>query len=159
MVLRSAIIGDWSSDRNHRGADAALAQRNFYFQKNRTRTRTWKTNWAVVLFLVGLSVPWVIPFGPLHLTIYALVLLTFLLPCIWKWMRGATGGISLPEFGLFFYCIWAGIALLAAHGFDAIQTVGILFIETMGAYLLARCFIRDAADFRGMVLVATTVVL
>jgi O-antigen ligase len=29
----------------------------------------------------------------------------------------------------------------------------------MGAYLLARCFIRDAADFRGMVLVATTVVL
>lgn len=142
------------------GGDAALAQRNFSLQKSRpTRERTWNTHWAVVLFLVGLSVPWIIPLGPLHLTIYALVLLTFLLPCLWKWIRGAPGGISLPEFGLFFYCIWAGIALLAAHGFVAIQTVGILFIETMGAYLLARCFIRDAADFRGMVLVVTTVVL
>lgn len=142
------------------GADAAPAQDNFYFQKNRpTRKCTWNTHWAVVLFLVGLCVPWIIPFGPLHLTTYALVLLTFLLPCLSKWIRAAPGGISLPEFGLFFYCIWAGIALLAAHGFVAIQTVGILFIETMGAYLLARCFIRSAADFRGMVLVVTTVVL
>jgi hypothetical protein len=74
-------------------------------------------------------------------------------------MRGRLNGILLPDLALFFYCIWAGIALFAAHGFAAIQSVGIFFIETMGAYLLARRFIRDAAGFSGMVFVMTMIVL
>ena len=32
----------------------------------------------------------------------------------------------------------------------AMQPAGMLFIETMGAYLLARCYIRDASDFERM---------
>ena len=75
-------------------------------------------------------------------------------------MRGTLGCIRFPDLALFLYCIWAGIALFAAHDVsDAIQSSGILFIETIGAYLLARCFIRNADDFRGMVLVMTLVVM
>lgn len=139
-------------------ADGALEPRNFSFQKP---DRTWNTpDWAVVIFLVALPLPWIISLGPLNLTVYRFVLLIFLLPCLWKWVSGTLGGIKPPDLALFLYCIWAGIALFAAHdGPAGVQTSGILFIETMGSYLLARRFIRNAADFRGMVLVVTAVVL
>jgi hypothetical protein len=145
----------------HPGAVGVPARRNFSLQKGRpARGRTWNTpHWAVIIFLIGLVFPWIIPLGPLNLSVCRLVVLISLLPCLWSWMRG-TLGIILPDLGLFLYSIWAGIALFAAEDSSAaIQTSGILFIETMGPYLLARRFIRDAADFSGMVLVITMVVL
>jgi O-antigen ligase len=143
-------------------AGRALAQRNLSLQKGRsTRGRACNTpHWPVVIFLIGLAVPWIIPLGPLNLSVYRLVLLAFLLPCLWNWVRGTSGRIRPPDIALFFYSIWAGIALFAAHNVsDAVQSSGIFFIETMGAYLLARCFIRNADDFRRMVLVMTMVVI
>jgi O-antigen ligase len=143
------------------GADGALARRDFSLQTSRpTRGATWNApHWAVILFLVGLVVPWIISLGPLNLSVYRFVLLVLLLPCLWSWIRG-TLGFKFPDLALFLYSIWAGIALFAAHdGSAATQTSGILFIETMGAYLLARRYVRDAADFRGMVLVVMIVVL
>jgi O-antigen ligase len=142
-------------------ADGALARRDFSWQTSRpTRGVAWNTpHWAVISFLVGLAVPWIISIGPLSLSVYRLVLLVFLLPCLFSWMRG-TLGFRLPDLALFIYSGWAAIALFAAHDSSAAtQTSGILFIETMGAYLLARRYIRDAADFRGMVLVLMMVVL
>jgi hypothetical protein len=113
----------------------------------------------VIAFLVGLAVPWIIPLGPMNLSVYRLVLLVTLLPCLLSWVRG-TLGFRLPDLALFFYSIWAAASLFAAHdGSAATQTSGIFFIETMGAYLLARRYVRDAADFRGMVLTITIVVL
>ena len=113
----------------------------------------------MISFLVGLAVPWIISLGPLNLSVYRLVLLTILLPCLLSWIRG-TLGFRFPDLALFFYSIWAAVALFAAHdGSAATKTSGILFIETMGAYLLARRYIRDAADFRGMVLAVTMLVL
>jgi hypothetical protein len=122
---------------------------------------SWNTpHWTVIFFLVGLVTPWIISLGPLNLSVYRLVLLAVLLPCLVSWLSGSLRGIRFPDVALFFYCIWAGYALFAAHeGSAALQTSGILFIETMGAYLLARRFIRSAADFRGMVLAVTMVVL
>jgi O-antigen ligase len=124
------------------------------------RIETWtRPHWAVILFLFGLAVPWIIPLGPLNLSVYRLVLLAFLLPCLFSWMRGSLG-FCLPDLAVFLYAIWAGVALFAAHDTSAAtQTAGIFFIETVGAYLLARCYIRDVASFRGMVLVVTMVVL
>jgi len=83
----------------------------------------------------------------------------FLLPCLWKWVGGRLG-IRLPDVGLLLYSTWAVIALFAAHGVPgAIQPSGILIPETMGAYLLARRFIRNSHDFLRMVLVITAVIL
>lgn len=112
----------------------------------------------MIIFLFGLAIPWIIPLGPMNLSVYRLVLLPIVLPCLWNWMRGTLGFI-LPDFALLLYSIWAGIAVFAAHGGSAAtQTSGIFFVETMGAYLLARRHVRDAAGFRGMVLVVMMVV-
>jgi hypothetical protein len=150
------------SDRSMRsGAHGTLVQRDLSSHANSSRrVETWtRPHWAVVLFVFGLAVPWIIPLGPLNLTVYKLVLLASLLPCLFSWMRGSLG-FRLPDLALFLYAVWAGIALFAAHDTSAAtQTAGIFFIETVGAYLLARRYIRDVASFRGMVLVVTMVVL
>ena len=105
-----------------------------------------------MLFLVGLVIPWIIPVGPLNLSVYRIVLFVTLLPCLVMWASGKAGRIRAPDIGLFLYSGWAAITLVNAHGIAAaIEPGGILFIETMGAYLLARCYIRDAEDFENMI--------
>jgi O-antigen ligase len=143
------------------GAHMAPGPRDHASRTNPSkRVGTWTSpHWTVILFLFALAIPWIIPLGPLNLTVYRLVLLALLLPCLFSWIRGSLG-FRLLDFALFFYSIWAAVALFSAHDANAAtQTSGIFFIETMGAYLLARRYIRDAASFRGMVLVVTMVVL
>src|SRR5262245_59894594 len=97
-------------------ADAALARRDFSLQTSQpTRGAAWnRPHWAVLSFLVGLAVPWIISLGPLSLSVHRLVLLVFILPCLLSWIRG-TVGFKLPDLALFIYSIWAAIALFAAH--------------------------------------------
>lgn len=113
----------------------------------------------MIAFLVGLAVPWIISLGPLNLSVYRLILLATLLPCLFSWISGKLG-FRFPDIALLVYSLLAAAALFAAHdGSAATQSSGIFFIETMGAYLLARRYIRNSADFRGMILVVAMVVL
>jgi O-antigen ligase len=108
--------------------------------------------WPVVLLLVGLFIPWIIPLGPLNMSVNRIVLVTMLVPCLIMWARGKAGPIRTPDIGLLLYCGWAAVSLVVAHGgTHAIEPSGMLFIETIGAYLMARCYIRDAEDFEKMV--------
>jgi O-antigen ligase len=51
------------------------------------------------------------------------------------------------------------ISLVKAHGIAAaIEPSGMLVIETMGAYLLARCYIRDAEDFASTIVLAAAII-
>jgi hypothetical protein len=107
--------------------------------------------WPVKLFLVSLFIPWIIPVGSLSMSAYRIVLVVTLVPCLVNWMRGKCG-FRVADFGILSFCIWATASIFAAHGMEAgVQSSGILFVETLGAYLLARCYIRGAEDFRAMV--------
>ncbi len=107
----------------------------------------------VSLFLVSLIIPWMIPLGPIIMPIYRLVLAVLLLPCVLMWLNGKAGRIRIPDIGLLLFCLWAGLSLVIAHGVGAaIQPAGVLLVETLGAYLLARCYVRDAATFRSLIL-------
>ncbi len=108
--------------------------------------------WPVVLFLVSLAIPWIIAIGPLRLSAYRLVLMAMIVPCLAMWMSGKAGRIRLPDIALLVYCLWCFISIVTVHGTAfALEPAGIIFIETMGAYLLARCLIRSADDFHAMV--------
>jgi O-antigen ligase len=107
----------------------------------------------VSLFVVSLIIPWMIPMGPVIMPVYRLVLAILLLPCVFMWLNGKAGRIRLPDIGLILFCVWAASSLVIAHGVaGAIQPAGVLLVETLGAYLLARCYIRDAASFRSLIL-------
>lgn len=109
-------------------------------------------SWPVFLFLISLLIPWIITVGPMRLSVYRLVLLAWLFPCLVMWLSGKAGRIRLADISLLLYCLWCFLAIAMVHGFGyAVQPSGMIFIETMGAYLLARCFIRDADDFHAMV--------
>lgn len=108
--------------------------------------------WIVTLFLIAVFVPIIIQAGTLRLSPYRLMLLITLVPCLFLWLRGRAGRIRGPDVALLVMCIWSIVSFVLIHG--AARTVeggGILFAETMGAYLLARIMIRSEADFYNLV--------
>lgn len=92
------------------------------------------------------------------MSVYRMVLLATLVPCLFIWIRGKCG-FRAADAGLLLFCAWATASIVAAHGIQAaVQPSGILFVETFGSYLLARCYIRTPQDFRAMVTLMGTLV-
>jgi O-antigen ligase len=105
-------------------------------------------------------VPWIIPLGGLNLTVYRIVLLAMIVPCLIKWAAGQAGRIRVADIGLILFSLWAGVCLTVAHGFSqALQSAGILLVETVGAYMLARCYIRSTNDFQAMIRLAVKIII
>ena len=116
-----------------------------------TRSASQKLPLPVVLFLVALFLPWIFKVGSLALSPYRLVLVATFIPCLLAWLSGKAGRIRIADIVLFLYCAWATVSLIANHGVGAsFQTAGILLIETVGPYLMARCYIRSIGTFRAM---------
>ena len=110
------------------------------------------TSWPVWLFLISLEIPWIFYLGPLRLSVYRLVLLALIVPCAVRFFSGKAGRIRFADIAILMLAVWSVIGLVANHGLAAgAQTAGILFLETLGPYMLARCWIRDADDFRNAV--------
>jgi hypothetical protein len=112
------------------------------------RVKEKKICWPVLLFLTSLVVPWVIYIGPLRMSLYRIVLLVMVLPCLGMWMAGKAGRIRTADIALVLYWFWCTFGLIVLHGVNlSSQSSGIAFVETLGPYLLARCYIRDADEF------------
>jgi hypothetical protein len=108
--------------------------------------------WPISLFLLALLVPWVIYVGPMRMSLYRIVLLVTVLPCVGMWVAGKAGRIRIADIALVLYWLLGALSFIGNNGpFVSMQPVGIGFIETFGAYLLARCYIRNADDFYSMV--------
>ncbi|MCI2401177.1 hypothetical protein [Aliiroseovarius subalbicans] len=104
------------------------------------------------MLLVSLIFPFIIFVGPLRLSVYRLVLLIFFFPVVFTWLRGGAGRIRLADLALLFFCAWSTLSYAVIHGTAvSIERGGIVLVETMGAYLLARCYIRNADSFLLMV--------
>ena len=136
--------------------DSALWRRNVESR----RAQRKKTYWPVVLFLTALLVPWAIFIGELRLSIYRFVLLVMIVPCLVMWMTGKAGRIKTVDIMLLLFSFWSTLSLIVIHGLNlVIQTAGIGFVETVGPYMLARCYIRDADDFYNVIRLLFRIVL
>ena len=108
--------------------------------------------WPVFLFLPALIVPWLLPIEALRLSAYRIVLVVMILPCLFLWLTGRAGRIRLTDVVLLFFCVWVFLSLFINNGLSSsVEPSGIIFIETFGTYLLARCYIRGPDDFYNMV--------
>ena len=115
-----------------------------------TQRRT--VNFPVLIFLVALVIPWIIYLGPLRMTSYRLILAIAVVLCVFVCMSGRYDRVRLPDIAVLLYAAWSAIAVMAVHGFAfSVQSSGMVFIESAGAYFLGRCFIRNADDFHTMV--------
>ena len=107
--------------------------------------------WQARFFLVSLLGPWIITVGSLTLTLQRVALLALAVPALMRWLRGDAGRISMPDKLFFGFCLWGTICLFLSEGpSKVVQSGGILFLETFIPYLIARCWIRSAEDFRRM---------
>ena len=119
-----------------------------------------RLHWAIVLLLATWVMPFVIYAGPVRLTPYRITLLILFIPCLVWLAQGRAGRVRLPDILLLLFSIWCVISLTVVHGLGtAIQTGGIQVLETLTPYLLARCCIRNADDFRALARVLTWIVL
>jgi hypothetical protein len=106
----------------------------------------------VLIFILSLFLPFFFTVGPMLMTASRLVLLLTVVPCLFMLLSGRAGRVGLADIALLAMCAWTAVSLSVVHGPGfALEPAGIVFVETMGAYLLARCFIRDADTFFRMV--------
>ena len=103
----------------------------------------------VWLFIIGLVIPLFVYAGPLRLSVYRLVLLTAFFPTVFFWLSGRAGRIRLPDICVVIICVWTSLSMVIKDGGlgASIEAIGILWVETLGAYLLARCYIRTPEAF------------
>ncbi|WP_018896718.1 O-antigen ligase family protein [Rhizobium sp. 2MFCol3.1] len=135
--------------------DVPVERRRGRAREQRNLSATRPLPLPVKLFMIGLLIPWIIPLGPLNLFAYRIVLLGALLPCIAIFAQGKAGSVRAADVGLFLYSLWIALSFAVIHGVGvAMQSGGMMFIDGMGAYLLARCYIRNANDFRNMIIFA-----
>lgn len=106
---------------------------------------------AILLFFLSLLWPCQIFVGSLRLSPYRIVLLVMILPCLCKFAAGRVG-IRISDAAVLLFSFWRVLSLIIVNGIESSsQTLGIEWLETIGPYFLARCFIRDADDFYNMV--------
>jgi hypothetical protein len=103
----------------------------------------------VFAFLISLAAPieTSVFVGQLRLSPYRIVLFLALIPCLYRFAQGHAGHLRLADGLVVLHAIWAFVALLIAHGTAAIEFAGIYAVEALVPYLLARAYIRTAADF------------
>ena len=117
-----------------------------------------RLHWAVVLLLATWVMPFVIYVGPVRLTPYRVALLVLFVPCMVWLAQGRAGRMRVPDILLVLFAAWSVISLTVIHGAGGIQTGGIQVLETVTPYMLARCCIRNADDFRALAKVLTWIV-
>jgi hypothetical protein len=102
----------------------------------------------ILVFVMVVAMPAYFYAGGIYLTFLRLFLLVMLLPLVFRWLSGRYGGIILPDILLLAHLGWTFIGLTALHGFArSVEFSAILSVETFGAWLLARTYIRDRTAF------------
>ncbi|MET3926545.1 O-antigen ligase domain-containing protein [Devosia sp. 2618] len=110
-----------------------------------------RVHWAVILLLATWVMPFVIYLGGVRLSAYRFTLIILFVPCLVWLVQGRAGRVRLPDILVALFALWCVISLTAVNGLGTgVQTGGIQVLETITPYLIARCCIRTADDFRAL---------
>jgi len=102
----------------------------------------------LALFLIILAIPVYFFIGTIKLSPYRVVLLVMFIPTVLMLLAGKLGPFRLCDLMVLLFSGWGTLALFVNHDFDfALQPGGILIVETVGPYALARYCIRGARQF------------
>ncbi|MFK7751019.1 MAG: O-antigen ligase family protein [Sedimentitalea sp.] len=103
---------------------------------------------VVVLFILTLVTPLIFSLGPVRLSTYRVLLLIFFFPSLYILFSGKVGKLRAPDYCVMLICFWSSVSLIAHYGIaEMVEPIGIFLIETMGAYMIGRCYIRTPEAF------------
>jgi hypothetical protein len=114
-------------------------------------SRSRKSSALIPIFVFSLALPFFVYIGPIRMSPYRLVLVVTFVPCVIAWLSGTLGRIRLPDILMLLAAAWGAVVLVDIHGAEGLQSAGIFVIETFGAFLFARRYIRDFFAFQRMV--------
>ena len=96
------------------------------------------------IFVISLIIPVFFYAGTLRLAPFLVILMVLLVPMFIMLVTGHAGPMILPDFLVVFYCAWSTLSLMVVHGVsEAVEPMGIIWIQTLGAYLVGRVFVRN----------------
>ncbi len=109
---------------------------------------------VITLLLASLLIPNAFSFliGPLRFSPYRVLLVLYIPVSLFQFLSGVAGPLRRSDWCALIGCAWIMVAMVANAGASGIESGGIMFIETFGAYLVARMSIRSAAQWRQVVL-------
>lgn len=115
----------------------------------------------IVLFILSLLAPFTANLGPLRLTPVLFYLLLAFLPSMAVWLFRRPVRLTLADALIPAYWIWASFALSRTQNLDeSVQGIGVLLLQSVGAFALGRILVRDASSTvflaKVMTFVATT---
>ena len=107
------------------------------------------TPWPVTGFLLSLAFPLHFDVGALHFLPYRVWLLATFIPSALAVFGGRVGRILPSDYLMLLHGVWMIVALSYHHGpASGFEGGGIMMVEIVGAYLLARAHIRTPDDLR-----------
>lgn len=114
----------------------------------------------IPLFLLCIMLPPELSFslGSIRLTPYRLILILSFIPLIrWLFVDSVRGrSVKLIDGLVIFHCCWSVVSLIFNEGFlQGIESGGVFFVETLGAYLIARRLINSREMFDYFIKIAT----
>ena len=102
----------------------------------------------VQFFIFLLILPVSFALGPIRLTFPRLFLLVMFVPLIVRWLMGRYGGIIAADLLLVAHAAWHFLIISFHHGVTkASEFSTVAAVELLGAYFLARVYIRDRTSF------------
>ena len=110
--------------------------------------------WQIKLFVLSMLVPTEMGFsvGSFRLSASRVILILFFVPCFFKLFNGQLGKVVLVDKLFVFYGGWIILAISVHHGLSVgLESGGILLIESLGAYLLGRCYLTGRDSYRAFV--------
>lgn len=122
--------------------------------------RRQKPSALMPLFIISLAMPFFFYIGSTRMSPYRLVLVVTFVPCLMAWLSGSLGKPRMADIFMLLTAAWGGMVLVLMHGADkGLQSGGIFIIETFGAFLFGRRYIRDVVAFQKMVKILVIVVI
>lgn len=104
----------------------------------------------VLLFMLGVIIPVWFTVGPILLMPHRLILVLMFFPVLAKFLSGKAGPIRSFDILMALSAFWAVSAIFlggSMRGNGLVQPSGIYVLESVGAYMMARVYIRTADDF------------
>jgi hypothetical protein len=97
--------------------------------------------------------------GSLRLSPYRIILLIMVVPSLFHLLSGKAGPLNGIDLAVIAHALWCIVALGAYGGpGQALESGGIYFVESFGAYAMGRRYVRNVRDFQALSLLVGLVV-
>jgi hypothetical protein len=102
----------------------------------------------LLVFIVALLIPATFSLAGLGMPLYRIFLILLIVPLSLQVLQDKEHPINVVDILILLYIAWTALAVLANHGTGRVIFIGSTVIDQIGAYLIGRQLIRNAADHR-----------